>query len=175
MKRFNWLLLLGAACAFATACGGSSSKTSSTPPNTGKVGGKLVIDNVSGSTWTCQFNPFNSALLGPGITFALVYDPLEFVNILQSGNSPVPMLATSSQWSNGFKTLTFTIRKGVTWSDGKPFGAADVVYTFNAMKSDKAIDLNALWTAAGGPLTSVALKGSDQVVFTFNTASQTHY
>ena len=82
------------------------------------------------------------------------------------------MLATSSQWSNGFKTLTFTVRNGVNWSDGKPFGAADVAYTFNAMKSDKAIDLNALWSADGGPLTSVALKGTNQVVFTFKAPSQ---
>jgi peptide/nickel transport system substrate-binding protein len=180
MKRFRWLMLLPAVCMLVTACGGSSSKSSSstssgaTPvaTNTGKVGGKLVIDNVSGSTWTCQFNPFNSAVLGPGITFAPVYEPLEFINILQSSKPPVPMLATSSQWSNGFKTLTFTIRKGVTWSDGKPFSAADVAYTFNAMKSDKAIDLNALWSADGGPLTNVAVKGTDQVVFTFKAPSE---
>jgi peptide/nickel transport system substrate-binding protein len=172
MKRFKWPALLAVVCMLATACGGSSSKSSSTTSSSGKVGGKLVIDNVSGSTWTCQFNPFNSAVLGPGITFAPVYEPLEFVNILQSGNPPVPMLAASSQWSNGFKTLTFTIRSGVTWSDGKPFSAADVAYTFNAMKSDKAIDLNALWSAEGGPLTSVAVKGTDQVVFTFKAASQ---
>ena len=49
---------------------------------------------------------------------------------------------------------------------------ADVAYTFNAMKSDKTIDLNALWTADGGPLKSVAVKGTDQVVFTFNAPSQ---
>src|SRR5438067_4042986 len=169
MRRFRWLLLLGAACVLVTACGGGNKST--------KVAGKLVIDNESGSTWTCQFNPFNSAV---EITaFAFVYEPLQFVNILQSNasssNPGKPWLATSSQWSNGFKTLTFTIRKGVKWNDGKPFSAQDVVYTFNAMKSDKAIDLNALWTAAGGPLTSVALKGSDQVVFTFNTASQPYY
>ena len=56
-----------------------------------------------------------------------------------------PWLATVSQWSNGYKTLTFTIRQGVKWSDGQPLTAADVVYTFNAMNHDKAIDLNALW------------------------------
>ena len=61
------------------------------------------------------------------------------------------------------------------WSDGKPFSAADVVYTFNAMKSDKAIDLNALWSADGGPLTSVARKGANQVVFTFNAPSQPYF
>ena len=86
-----------------------------------------------------------------------------------------PWLATSSQWSNGYKTLTFTIRSGVKWSDGKPFTAADVAYTFNAMKSDKAIDLNALWTADGGPLTSVAPEGHRQVVFTFKSASQPYF
>jgi peptide/nickel transport system substrate-binding protein len=171
MKRFKWVALSLSVLILATACGGSS-KSSSTAANAGKVGGKLVIDNVSGSTWTCQFNPFNSALLGPGITFALVYEPLEFVNILQSGNPPTPMLATSSQWSSDYRTLTFTIRNGVTWSDGKPFSAADVAYTFNAMKSDKAIDLNALWAADGGPLTSVSVKGTDQVAFTFNKPSQ---
>src|SRR5215471_21286113 len=134
-KRFKWPIVLAVVGLLAvggtliSAAGEGARSTASAP-------GKLVIDNVSGSTWTCQFNPFNPALLGPGITFALVYEPLEFVNILQSGKPPVPMLASSSQWSNGYKTLTFTIRQGVTWSDGKPLTSADVEYTFNAMKSD---------------------------------------
>src|SRR5947209_8140904 len=172
MKRLRWLSLVVIASLLVAACGGSSSNSSSTTSNGGKVAGKLVIDNVSGSTWTCQFNPFNASLLGPGITFAPIYEPLEFVNILQSTSPPKPMLATSSKWSNGFKTLTFTIRNGAAWSDGKPFSAADVAYTFNAMKKDKAIDLNALWTADGGPLTSAVVKGTNQVVFTFNAPSQ---
>jgi peptide/nickel transport system substrate-binding protein len=180
MKRWVGLVALSAVCALVTACGGGSSsgQSSSSTSSAGgssKIGGKLVMDNESGSTWTCQFNPFNSAELGPGITFALVYEPLQYVNILQSNNPPVPMLASSSQWSDGFRTLTFTIRKGVTWTDGKPFSAADVAYTFNAMKSDKAIDLNALWSADGGPLSSVAVKGSDQVAFTFKAPSETYF
>jgi peptide/nickel transport system substrate-binding protein len=183
MKQLKRFMSLAIVCTLVAACGGSSSNNSSsntststsTTANTGKVGGKLVIDNVYGGTWPCGFNPFNSAVLGPGVTFALIYEPLQFVNILQSNNPPVPVLATSSQWSNNFKTLTFTIRSGVNWSDGKPFSAADVVYTFNAMKSDKAIDLNALWSADGGPLTSVTSKGSNQVVFTFKAAAQPYF
>src|ERR1700757_4366483 len=107
IKRFRWLVLLAVAGMLAVAASGGAAHRLSTSAN---VGGKLVIDNVSGSTWTCQFNPFNPALLGPGLTFSLLYEPLEFVNILESGKAPTPMLASSSTWSNGFKTLTFAIR-----------------------------------------------------------------
>ena len=186
MRRFKMLSALAVVTLVAAGCGGSSSKSSSpsssasgtssggaAPANSGKVGGKLVIDNESGSTWTCQFNPFNPAVTLT--SFGFVYESLQFVNILQSTSKPLPWLASSSTWSNGFKTLTFTIRDGAKWSDGKPFSAADVAYTFNAMKSDKAIDLNAVWKADGGPLTAVATKGSNQVVFTFNAPSEPYF
>jgi peptide/nickel transport system substrate-binding protein len=166
MKRSIWLISVAATCVLIAGCGGGSS-TSTTSKT---VGGKLTIVNESGSTWTCQFNPFNPAVTLT--SFGFVYEPLQFVNILQSKNPPVPMLATESKWSNNFKTLTFTIRKGATWSDGKPLTAADVAYTFNAMKTDKAIDLNALWPAEGGPLTSVVANGPEQVTMTFNAPSQ---
>ena len=166
MKRSRWLMLLAVVSTLVAGCG-SSSKTSSTS-NT--VGGKLTIVNESGSTWTCQFNPFNPAVTLT--SFGFVYEPLQYVNILQSKNAPVPMLATESKWSNGFKTLTFTIRKGATWNDGTALTAADVAYTFNAMKSDKAIDINALWSADGGPLTSVVANGPEQVTMTFKAPAQ---
>jgi peptide/nickel transport system substrate-binding protein len=177
MKRFRLLFLLGVACMLVAACGGSSSSSSSSGSTSSKVvsagtaSGKLVVDNESGSTWTCQFNPFNPAVTL--VSFGWVYEPLEYVDILKT-NSVTPWLATTSKWSNGFKTLTFTIRNGATWSDGQPFSAADVAYTFNAMKSDKAIDLNAVWKADGGPLTDVALKGN-QVVFSFDAPSQPYF
>ncbi len=166
MRRFRWVILLAVSVAVAGLVASASSNASSA------ASGKLVIDNESGSTWTCHFNPFNPAVNLTGNGF--VYEALEPVDIL--GNAAVtPWLATSSHWSNNFKTLTFTIRQGVTWSDGKPFGAADVVYTFNAMRHDKAIDLNAVWTADGGPLTSVVAKGANQVVLTFKSPSQPYF
>ncbi len=179
LRRFAWLPVIAATGMLAAACGGSSSSgssgggsTASNSGGSGKVAGKLVLDNESGSTWTCQFNPFNPAVTLT--SFGFVYEPLEYVNILKDG-AVTPWLASSSAWSNGFKTLTFTIRSGAKWSDGQPFTAADVAYTFNAMRSDKAIDLNALWTADGGPLSSVAMKGTDQVVLTFSTASEPYF
>jgi peptide/nickel transport system substrate-binding protein len=45
----------------------------------------------------------------------------------------VPDLATSWTWSEGGKKLTFTLRKGVVWHDGKPFTAADVKCTWDLL------------------------------------------
>jgi peptide/nickel transport system substrate-binding protein len=167
---------LAIAIVIVAACGSASSGPSGSAVP-GKVGGKLIVDNESGSTWTCQFNPFNPAVNITSIGF--VYEPLEFVNILQTntdGSAKVtPWLATDSSWSSNFETLTFTIRSGVKWSDGTPFTANDVVYTFNAMKADAALDLNALWASDQGPLTNVALQGTDQVIFTFNSPAQSYF
>ena len=42
----------------------------------------------------------------------------------------IPELATSWAWSDDHLRLTFTLREGVAWHDGKPFTAADVKCTF---------------------------------------------
>src|SRR5436305_4042679 len=41
-------------------------------------------------------------------------------------DSIVPDLATSWSWSEDGTELTFPLRQGVKWHDGKPFTAADV-------------------------------------------------
>src|SRR5437899_11948909 len=44
--------------------------------------------------------------------------------------SIVPDLATSWSWNEEGTELTFSLRQGVKWHDGKPFTAADVKCTF---------------------------------------------
>jgi peptide/nickel transport system substrate-binding protein len=41
------------------------------------------------------------------------------------------------KYSADFKSLTVNLRKGVNWSDGQPFNAADVVYSIQTMMSKK--------------------------------------
>src|SRR3954465_11020906 len=45
----------------------------------------------------------------------------------------VPELAESWAWVNDNKTLTFKLRQGVKWHDGKPFTSADVKCTFDML------------------------------------------
>ncbi len=80
-------------------------------------------------------------------------------------------LATSYAWSNGNKTLTFTIRKGVKFGNGDPLTPADVLYTFNLLKQNKVLDINSVWSV----LSNVALSGSDQVVMTFKAPAVTYF
>jgi peptide/nickel transport system substrate-binding protein len=165
MRRLKSLgVLIGAAGLLAAACGGTpaSSNNSSGPT------GAITISNESGSTWTCQFNPFNEnvnwELYGP------VYEPLAFVDTLESGKA-TPWLAKSWTWNSNATQLTFTMRSGAKWQDGVPITAADVVYTFNLLKQHTALDLNSDWSV----LKSVVQKGSDQVVMTFNQPAMTYF
>jgi peptide/nickel transport system substrate-binding protein len=166
------LLLSGAAALLAgalAACGGSSAPSGSSG-STGKgPSGTLTISNESGTQWNCSFNPFNPGNLGEGVTMGQVYEPLAFVDTLENGKA-TPWLATSWAWSGGNKTLTFTIRKGVKFSDGTPMTAADVAYTFNLIKKVPGLDVNSVWSV----LSSVTQSG-DNVVMTFKAPSVPYF
>jgi peptide/nickel transport system substrate-binding protein len=53
-------------------------------------------------------------------------------------DSIVPELATSWNWSADGKELTFPLRQGVKWHDGKPFTAADVKCTIDLLQGKAA-------------------------------------
>ncbi len=165
-RRLTAIAVLATAGLITAACGSSSPSTSAS--SKAAPSGVLTIDNESGGTWPCDFNPFNLSYIG--YSLGNVYEPLVFVNTLQNAKVS-PWLATSWAWGNGNKTLTFTIRNGVKFSNGDPLTAADVVYTFNLLKAHKTLDINSVWSV----LSSVAQQGSDQVVMTFNAAAVPYF
>jgi peptide/nickel transport system substrate-binding protein len=61
-----------------------------------------------------------------------------------SSQSIVPDLATGWSWSEDGTQLTFPLRKGVKWHDGKPFTANDVKCTWDLLtgKSSEKLRLN---------------------------------
>jgi peptide/nickel transport system substrate-binding protein len=156
--------VLATGVATATAAAGSAR----VPDATSAAANTLNIADEWGITWPCQFNPYNASDFY--YSFGPVYEELAYVDSIKGG-AVTPWLATAWAWSNGNKTLTFTIRKGVTWTDGKPFSAQDVVFSFNLLKKYPALDLNADWTV----LTSVVPVGTDQVAFHFKEAAASYF
>jgi peptide/nickel transport system substrate-binding protein len=169
MRRLITFGVVIAISLLAAACSSGGSGSSGNSGGGGShASGTLTIDNESGGNWTCDFNPFNLSY----ISFSLgpVYEPLVYVDTLKNDQT-TPMLATNYAWSNGNKTLTFTIRKGVKFTNGDALTAADVVYTFNLLKANKPLDINAVWSV----LTSVTQQGSDQVVMQFKAPAVTYF
>jgi peptide/nickel transport system substrate-binding protein len=162
MRRFRKLLTIvasGVLLAVCAACGGSASEPA--------TGGTLTIANESGSLWSCGFNPFNTNV--NYLATGNIYEPLVFINTLRNAQTS-PWLATKWEWSNGNKTVTFTIRDGVKWSDGQPMTAADVVFTVNLLKKFPALDLNSIWSVLSG----VSQQGN-QVVVNFNAPAVPYF
>ena len=153
-----WATTLAALTLAVSACGTSSSGNAQIA-----VGGSLTIDNESGALWQCDFNPYNGSVNGQ--SFGILYEPLVYDNLLNDRKTP--MLASDYKWSSDNKALTFTIRSGVTWSDGQPFSAADVIYSFNLLKQHPELDLQSDWTV----LTDVQAQGTDKVVMTFGQSA----
>ena len=125
----------------------------------------LTMENNVGITFTKNFNPFDGESFAAQMNVkSLAYEPLFEFDTLKA-NTQYPWLATKYAWSNGGKTLTFTLRHGVKWSDGKAFTAADVAYTFNLIAENPAANYS------GVPALSNAAvaKGSYTVVLNFAT------
>lgn len=154
--------------ATATAVARALSATSAaSPPRQGGApapsaqGGFLTVAVESWDAWERKFNP----LLGPALsrwpTTAGIYEPLLVFNTLKQ--EYVPWLATGHAWSAGNSALTFTLRPGVTWSDGRPFTARDVAFTFELLRKHRALDMSEVWTF----LASVHARNDSTVEFLF--------
>jgi len=120
-------------------------------------GGILTIQGDAGNpTLVADFNPYS--LLPPKLGGTnLIYEPLEIPSPINGVYTP--FLATAYTFSDP-TTLVYTIRQGVKWSDGKDFGPADVVFTFNLLKKYPALDINTVW----GAMTGISTAGNDVTI-----------
>ena len=93
----------------------------------------------------------------------VTFDPTKSIS---KPESIVPDLATSWFWSADNKTLTFKLRRGVAWHDGKPFTAADVKCTWDTVTGKR----EASWRKSPRKawytnLQEIVVEGDDQVSF----------
>ncbi len=152
--------------AVLAACSSGSGTTGS---------GSGLIINVAGQSdsLTQTFNPFlpNTA---EAATFAqqgqggFIYEPLVQINNVDVGHD-LPWLAKSWTWSDGNKTLTLHLQTGVKWTDGKPFSASDVVFTYNLIKKNAALNV------LGVQFATVTASDPGTVVMTFTSPSQQYF
>ena len=135
-----------------TSCKGSANNA-----NTGAAGGgsTVTIQGDAGNpTLVENFNPLQASSELHG-TF-LMYEPMEIPSPIDG--SYTQFLATGHKFTDP-KTLVYSLRPGVKWSDGKPFTAADVTFTFNLLKKFPALDAGGIWqqitgvTASGNNVT----------------------
>jgi peptide/nickel transport system substrate-binding protein len=65
-----------------------------------------------------------------------LYRPLYWlVNGVQPTETPAMSLANDPVWSNGDKTVSFTLKPGYKWSDGQPITSQDVLFWFYLTKA----------------------------------------
>jgi peptide/nickel transport system substrate-binding protein len=121
--------------AAATSCGRNRPEP---PP------GVLVVSQEQQSSWVRNFNPLSTAAAPRWPTLAGIYEPLFVYNSVR--NEYVPWLGVARTWREGNRVLRVTTRKNVQWSDGAPFTARDVTFTFQLLRDHPALDRRGVWT-----------------------------
>jgi peptide/nickel transport system substrate-binding protein len=122
------------------ACAGNDNTTGAAG------GGTLTIQGDAGNPQLVEnFNPLVIPTELHGAQ--LMYEPLEIRSPIDGHFTQY--LATGHDFANP-KTVVFTIREGVTWSDGKPFTAQDVVFTYDLLKKYPELDASGIWSQITG-------------------------
>jgi len=121
----------------AAALTGCSGERATAPP------GVLVVSVEQQASWIRNFNPLTTASAVRWPTLAGIYEPLYVFNSVKS--EFVPWLAVGHEWREDNLVLRITTRGDVRWSDGEPFSARDVYFTFNVMRENIALDRRGVW------------------------------
>ena len=167
-KRIGWLVLALAGATALGACSSSSStSTSSVTPTSTSTSSTTVLPGQFGSvpaeasgaekagtitvaeppnsapTWILPIvtGAANSVYTVPMFDYNM-YRPLYWlVNGVAPSETPAMSLANDPVWTNGDKTVTFTLKSNYKWSDGSPLTSKDVLFWWYEMKA--AIKLSA--------------------------------
>jgi len=143
------LITIGFSCLLLAACGGGTSATASGTPATKQV---LTFPNV-GISDIATLDPAQGPDANSGIAVNMIYSGLVRAD---KNLNVIPDQATW-QVSNNNKVYTFTLKPGITFSDGTPVTAQTYVYTWT----------RALLPSVASPVASLfeaPIVGSDAVL-----------
>ena len=125
-----------AAALLLAGCGNGTSKTGSSGGSARTTANTLIAYTGQSGDYQINFNPYSPSQIG-GI--GTIFESLFFVTNVNS-NPPVPLLGTKSTWNKDGTQLDITLRDGVKWSDGKPFTATDVKFTFDMLLANPSLN-----------------------------------
>lgn len=145
-KRLFSILSLVLAVLVVSACSGGNNGNNAASPSAGgsaspsasatasgdqpKDGGNLIIGVAS--------DPIILNPIYAGDRVSLTIDQALYAPLFQVNNGKKTFyLADSLEPSADNLTYTLKLKKGLTWHDGKPLTADDVVFTFNAILDEK--------------------------------------
>ncbi|QAY69337.1 ABC transporter substrate-binding protein [Xylanimonas protaetiae] len=133
-RRARRALSAAAAAVVALALAACTAGSTAVDPSPGPGGGVRtdVTVAVAAEPVNLDFTTTSGAAI-PQLLMNNVYETL--VKIDQDG-AVVPLLATSWDVSEDRTRYTFHLREGVTFSDGSAFDAADVVASFDRVRTD---------------------------------------
>ena len=111
-----------------------------------EVARKDTVVHVGGDTEVLEptnFNPYSIGGLGR-IRGSLNKTFIEFLYYYNHNDgSEIPWLAESYKTSDDAMSVAVTLRKGVAWSDGKPFTSGDVKFTLEKLRDTPELAFNA--------------------------------
>ncbi|MDD9150397.1 MULTISPECIES: ABC transporter substrate-binding protein [unclassified Sporolactobacillus] len=172
MRKKYLVLTLALVLALAVALTGCGSGSSSS-----NAAGKTLIFGRGADTTS-----LDPATVTDGESFRVtqnIFDTLVSYDYSKQSTNVIPSLATSWAITNGGKTYTFKLRKGVKFQDGTDFNAQAVVYNFDRWMNGKASGKFAYFPSmfggykgdAGLVIQSVTAPDANTVVFNLTRPS----
>jgi len=136
LSRRHLLELIGAALAVPAlaACAGDAPAASvDSDPSASPTPGGTARLAFAGAGAGESLDPTAGSTAVEMACYSILYDQIFFF----AGGTAQPGLATAATLSADARTVTLTLRDGVTWHDGSTFTAKDVVHTFVHRASPK--------------------------------------
>jgi peptide/nickel transport system substrate-binding protein len=129
-----------AAIAAVALLAGCSIQIQSAPDPSIPANTMLVAADNGSPLFERNFNPY---LANKRIAAFYMYEPLVILDNVTGEETP--WLSTGYELPDP-STVVFTIREGVTWSDGEKFTPADVEFTLDLLKEFPALDTQGIWS-----------------------------
>lgn len=138
-RRTLQILAMAAALVFSlTACLGAAGRTGSSSAESPKSGGTAVLAMLQEPG---SMNPLFNNEGGSSLALGTVLEPLF---VAKADGTYEPLLATevptveNGSVSKDGRTVTFTLKEGITWSDGEPLTAEDLEFTYDVITNPKS-------------------------------------